>query len=210
MQARMEVVKGAKTKEICLRLPSVIGRGGEARVKLPASTVSRHHCELYAYEGQLVVRDLGSSNGTIVNGHKIEGPTFLTPEDELTIGPVTVRVSPLEPSNIEQVNDAVGSSDDIAPTFSELPAAETPPSAAAQSDSSVTDLPTDQASDDSVLQYAGPQGPGRSFVAIAPIDSDVELPESLPAVDDSEAETRQTVKPDESALTDFFNSLDDE
>ncbi len=99
MQARLEVVRGAKTKEILLKLPAVIGRGGNARVKLPASTVSRHHCEVYEFEGQIAIRDLGSANGTAVNGHRIQGPTFLTPEDEVTIGPLTARLHCVASSN---------------------------------------------------------------------------------------------------------------
>jgi predicted component of type VI protein secretion system len=91
MRAKLEILSGAKSGIFYLRLPSVIGRSGDAKIKLPAATVSRNHCELYLYEGQLVVRDLGSSNGTIVNGHRVDLPTLLTPEDELTIGPVTMR-----------------------------------------------------------------------------------------------------------------------
>ena len=91
MRAKLEILSGAKPGIFYLRLPSVIGRSGDAKIKLPAATVSRNHCELYLYEGQLVVRDLGSSNGTIVNGHRVDLPTLLTPEDELTIGPVTMR-----------------------------------------------------------------------------------------------------------------------
>ena len=105
MQAKLEVMRGAKTREICLRLPSVICRGGDSKVKLPASTVSRHHCEIYEHDGQIVVRDLGSSNGTLVNGHKIKGPTFLTPEDEVTIGPLTARISPM-PAEEEAIAEA--------------------------------------------------------------------------------------------------------
>lgn len=139
MQVRLEVIRGAKTREMQLRLPSVIGRGGQARLKVPASTVSRHHCEIYEFEGEIAVRDLGSSNGTIVNGHKINGPTFLTPEDELTIGPITARVrrlakqpdqptaapasTPLEDvptAKAPQPDEAAVTEDDI-PTFEELP-----------------------------------------------------------------------------------------
>lgn len=98
MQVRMRVLQGAQAADLCLHLPTVIGRGGDSKLKLPASTVSRHHCEIYEYEGQIVVRDLDSSNGTIVNGHKIKGPTFLTAEDDLTIGPITARLEVVDSS----------------------------------------------------------------------------------------------------------------
>ena len=91
MEAKLEVIRGAKPVALTLRLPTIIGRGSDSKIKLAASTVSRNHCELYEYEGQLVVRDLGSSNGTFVNGHKINAATFLTAEDELEVGPVWFR-----------------------------------------------------------------------------------------------------------------------
>src|SRR6266568_3476941 len=40
----------------------------------------------------LLVKDLGSSNGTFHNGKRIEGQRVLEPGDELTIGPVKLRV----------------------------------------------------------------------------------------------------------------------
>src|SRR5947209_10153137 len=40
----------------------------------------------------LLVKDMGSSNGTYLNGKKIEGQRVLEPGDELTIGPVKLRV----------------------------------------------------------------------------------------------------------------------
>jgi predicted component of type VI protein secretion system len=52
--------------------------------------VSRQHCELYEADGQLMVRDLGSLNGTFVNNQKVsEAP--LPPGELLTIGTVTFR-----------------------------------------------------------------------------------------------------------------------
>ena len=101
MKAKLEVVSGAKPACLEIRMPTVIGRSNSATVKLRGSTVSRQHCELYEYEGQVVVRDLESSNGTVVNGHKIEAPTFLTPDDLLTVGPVTLRATGLAAS-VEQ------------------------------------------------------------------------------------------------------------
>ena len=96
MKAKLIVLQGARTKELRLQLPTVIGRGSESTIKLPASTVSRSHTEIYEFEGQLVVRDLGSANGTLVNGTRIEGPTYVTIEDEISIGPLTFRLQAIE------------------------------------------------------------------------------------------------------------------
>jgi predicted component of type VI protein secretion system len=91
LNAKLLVVGGdVKTEEIKLRLPSTIGRGKGTTIMLAHPLVSRQHCELYEADGQLMVRDLGSLNGTFVNNQKIsEAP--LPPGELLTIGTVTFR-----------------------------------------------------------------------------------------------------------------------
>ncbi len=91
INAKLVVVGGdVKTAEIKLRLPSTVGRGRGTTIMLPHPLVSRQHCELYESNGQLMVRDLGSLNGTFVNNQRItESP--LPPGELLTIGTVTFR-----------------------------------------------------------------------------------------------------------------------
>jgi predicted component of type VI protein secretion system len=91
LDAKLVVVGGdVKTEEIKLRLPATIGRGRGLSIVLPHPLVSRQHCELYEQDGQLMVRDLGSLNGTFVNNQKVaESP--VSPGELLTIGTVTFR-----------------------------------------------------------------------------------------------------------------------
>ncbi len=70
---------------------SVLGRRQECDLCIPLSVVSRKHCELNMDQGQLKIRDLGSKNGTIVNGHRTE-EARLNPGDKIKIGPVTFLV----------------------------------------------------------------------------------------------------------------------
>jgi predicted component of type VI protein secretion system len=88
---KLVVVGGeVKTTEIKIKLPSTIGRGRDLAVVLPHPLVSRNHCELYEADGKLMVRDLGSLNGTFVNNEQItESP--LEPGELLTVGTVTFR-----------------------------------------------------------------------------------------------------------------------
>jgi predicted component of type VI protein secretion system len=54
--------------------------------------VSRRHCLLDNQDGWLAVEDLGSSNGTIVNGNKISSRTIVRPGDSLEIGPIAFEI----------------------------------------------------------------------------------------------------------------------
>jgi DNA-binding winged helix-turn-helix (wHTH) protein len=65
---------------------TLVGRGEECGVKLPSSQVSRVHARVCIAEGTATVEDLGSKNGTWVNGEKREGPTDLSDGDEVTFG----------------------------------------------------------------------------------------------------------------------------
>ena len=92
LNAKLVVVGGeVKTAEIKLRLPSTIGRGRGATIMLPHPLVSRQHCELFETDGRLMVRDLGSLNGTFVNNARIAGDAALPPGELLTVGAVTFR-----------------------------------------------------------------------------------------------------------------------
>src|SRR3954447_4912145 len=72
---------------------TTIGRHDDCQLRIKSSQVSRKHCELFEKKGLLLVKDLGSSNGTLVNGKKIQGQRVLEAGDELTIGPVQLRVT---------------------------------------------------------------------------------------------------------------------
>ncbi len=92
MKAKLIIV-GADIKpgEYKLKLPAVLGRGKDATLKLVHSLVSRQHCEIFETEGQLMVRDLGSLNGTYVAGQRIAEAVPLPPGELLTVGSVTFR-----------------------------------------------------------------------------------------------------------------------
>ena len=76
--------------EVKLRLPMTIGRGRKADLIISHPTVSRIHCELYEKEGALVVRDNGSSNGTLIDDRQIK-EAVVEPGQILKIGPLSFR-----------------------------------------------------------------------------------------------------------------------
>src|SRR5262245_34910302 len=75
------------------RPSTVIGRGRNADLVLNEATISRAHA-LFGYEGTKVfVQDLGSTNGTLVNGVR-EHRKLLVPGDELRMGKLLLRIRP--------------------------------------------------------------------------------------------------------------------
>jgi pSer/pThr/pTyr-binding forkhead associated (FHA) protein len=91
MEAKLIVVSGTtKAAEITLRLPAVIGRGRDATLMLPHPLISRRHCEVFESNGYLVVRDMGSLNGTYINSKRIT-EAVLPPGGKLTLGSVTFQ-----------------------------------------------------------------------------------------------------------------------
>jgi len=74
------------------KLPFVVGRSPEATLRVQDRWASRRNCEIARINGSLVVRDLGSKNGTLVNGQHITEAS-LTPGDRLTVGMTTFVVS---------------------------------------------------------------------------------------------------------------------
>lgn len=65
--------------------PTLIGRDSR-QLPLTDNTVSRRHCELLPVDGTWVLKDLGSSNGSYLNGARVENSTILKLGDQIRIG----------------------------------------------------------------------------------------------------------------------------
>jgi pSer/pThr/pTyr-binding forkhead associated (FHA) protein len=103
----LQVVRG-RSASTTLKLAdgvTSIGRHDDCLIRIKSAQVSRRHCEVFEVSDKLTIRDLGSSNGTFVNGKKVSGQLALKPGDELTVGAVTLRVAklgqPLQPASPE-------------------------------------------------------------------------------------------------------------
>lgn len=76
----------ASPREIAIdRFPTELGRGLEVAVRIDDRWASRRHCRLEMEGGLLIVRDLGSTHGTFVNGRSVTESKLL-PGDELRVG----------------------------------------------------------------------------------------------------------------------------
>ena len=73
MNVKLSVIKdGEVYKQLTVALPVVIGRGTEAGLTIKHPLVSRKHCELFAADGSVQVKDLFSLNGTFVDGDRVD------------------------------------------------------------------------------------------------------------------------------------------
>ena len=70
-----------------------LGRAATNRIVLKDDLCSREHAEVCFADGRWRVRDLGSLNGTRVNGERLDGEWELAPSDEVHLGrtPLAVR-----------------------------------------------------------------------------------------------------------------------
>lgn len=70
---------------------AVLGRHPECTVQLNSNMVSRKHARVFRRGDGFSIEDLGSGNGTFVNGKKIEGSTVLKHQDRIKLGPLLLR-----------------------------------------------------------------------------------------------------------------------
>jgi pSer/pThr/pTyr-binding forkhead associated (FHA) protein len=109
MDARLRVLSGPHAGEtIAIRRGKLlIGREEDCHLRPESEFVSRHHCVLLLDDYTLRIRDLGSKNGTFVNGRRVgSGETILLHDDTISIGemigqidltPEAVPVDPTAP-----------------------------------------------------------------------------------------------------------------
>src|SRR5262249_39029900 len=101
MRAQLLPLDGAPPIEINKDL-MVVGRKEECDVRLDHKSVSKIHCVLVKTDGLLLLRDLGSTNGTRVNGTRARRAALL-PNDQLGIAHYKFRVY-LGPDAVEEVH----------------------------------------------------------------------------------------------------------
>jgi pSer/pThr/pTyr-binding forkhead associated (FHA) protein len=70
---------------------TVVGRGEECDLQLNHKSVSKLHCVLVRTDGLLLLRDLGSTNGTRVNGERVRRAALL-PNDKLNVANLRFKI----------------------------------------------------------------------------------------------------------------------
>ena len=124
----------------------LIGREEDCHLRPNSELVSRHHCVFTHDEYTVRVRDLGSTNGTFVNGNRVRGTAVLSNGDQVAVGKLEFEVVigsedfpeglQDDSSAVEQVSESAPSPADEtamidkADTPTEVPAYNNPPAAA--------------------------------------------------------------------------------
>lgn len=90
----------------------LIGRAPDCQLRPGSDLVSRHHCQIGVEPGRVVLRDLNSRNGTLVNDQPIREPHVLRNGDHIKIGPLefqvelTVSVGGKKKPKVQSVSEA--------------------------------------------------------------------------------------------------------
>ncbi|MDR2721347.1 MAG: FHA domain-containing protein [Coriobacteriaceae bacterium] len=110
MKTGIGLVRGQRTKErawtvmvekgpkelrgiqIVVHGPVIIGRSPGADIVIGASYVSGRHARFSLMGQNLFIEDLGSTNGTLVNGYAVDEPVPLKSNDIVNVGDVAIRV----------------------------------------------------------------------------------------------------------------------
>lgn len=81
---------------------NLVGRDRDCAIRVDSTTLSRHHARIIVADGEATVEDLGSKNGSQVNGRSISQPVRLQDHDQLQLGTVTMtyRVAASLPSTV--------------------------------------------------------------------------------------------------------------
>jgi adenylate cyclase len=89
--ARLILATAEGTQSVDLRPMNSLGRHPNNSIQLLDKIVSKEHCHIELRDGHWILRDLGSLNGTYINGERIQGERQLRHGDEIALGATRAR-----------------------------------------------------------------------------------------------------------------------
>lgn len=97
MQLGLEIRERGAHRSMRARPPLEIGRSETAGVALRDSEVSRRHARFATHDGIVYVEDLGSRNGTFLNGRRVTEAIEVREGDEIDVGTTRLVITSVEP-----------------------------------------------------------------------------------------------------------------
>lgn len=158
------IVQSGKHKGKKIALPErevTIGRDENCFIRMTSAEVSRQHCALIPTDRGLLVRDLRSQNGTIVNNVRIENETLVQPGDYLQVGPIQFQITGTRPA---KAFDPGMSDDDI---FGWLSESDTSTDILKSSDTTIVKAPDLQPVPAAPAPAVAPEPPKPTFRTVA-------------------------------------------
>ncbi len=77
---------------------TLIGRSTECAIHVPSGRASKRHARIEVSGGEVIVEDLNSRNGTLVNGERLTAPARVRDGDSITVGPAVFLLLAGDPS----------------------------------------------------------------------------------------------------------------
>jgi Nif-specific regulatory protein len=100
----------------------VVGRASSNEISVADERASRRHAEIIYKDGDWILRDLGSRNGTLIDGSKIDAPRVLSPGNQITVASCRMTFVHSLSDYVPPANDSEGASDSPgSQTQSDLP-----------------------------------------------------------------------------------------
>ena len=210
MDVILKVLEGAKTgTKIAVKKDEfLIGRSQECHLCAGSSSISRRHCMIARDDTKVSIKDLGSRNGTLVNGEKITETVELSSGDELGIGTLKLMVTISHGINnrkrpkVETVADAVertvatGDSnigeDDITQWLLDSPDA-------ASKSQAANETQTIRMDETNAVQFKGPK---RAEEAETEAETEAEIPEPTSDETASDSKVESPTQPDDETAAD--------
>lgn len=213
MQTKLIVASGKSAgRAIAIkRSPLLIGRAEECDVRPLSEDVSRRHCAIHIGPADAWAEDLGSRNGTFVNGVRIKEKTKLADGDLVRVGSLELKVSSSKPAT-------AGGEDDVskwlmaddAPVGMFDTTQTLPMTSAKQDDTSNADSsnihanPPTTVSESGITSGSGVSSKSSSNIAIQAVKESQAKPGILPAAAKKSADSSRDAAAE--ALRKFFNN----
>ena len=85
-------LEGQKPRTTPLDGSTTLGRGVECELRLDDTYISQQHARIFDRGGNWYVEDLGSTNGTLLDGQKVSGPVEVRAGDEVRLGRTVLQL----------------------------------------------------------------------------------------------------------------------